>query len=146
MRLHRPLVERRTVEYLCSVRENMNRKSNGENMVRVVLIAVVMFVLLKLSTGSHDLKRSNSNTSKPSDLDKAKWFRINDCVSESTNWSDRAILGGHTGRSPIQVCTIVDFLRIEMFSSNGSFGTIGGALPDNTIASESWSMRQTSGL
>lgn len=50
MRLQRPLVEQRTVRHMCMVRDNSNKKSNGENIVRIVLLAVAFFVLLQIST------------------------------------------------------------------------------------------------
>lgn len=50
MRLHRPLVEQRTVRHMCLVRDNSNKKTNGENIVRIVLLAVAFFVLLQIST------------------------------------------------------------------------------------------------
>lgn len=50
MRLHRPLVEQRTVRHMCLVRDNSNKKTNGENIVRIVLIAVAFFILLQIST------------------------------------------------------------------------------------------------
>ena len=50
MRLQRPLVEQRTVRHMCSVRDNSNKKTNGENIVRVVLLAVAFFILLQIST------------------------------------------------------------------------------------------------
>jgi hypothetical protein len=34
-----------------TVRDQMSRKTNGENMVRVVLLALCFFVLLQLCTG-----------------------------------------------------------------------------------------------
>ena len=50
MRLHRPLVEQRTVRHMCLVRDNSNKKTNGENIVRIVLLAIAFFVLLQIST------------------------------------------------------------------------------------------------
>lgn len=50
MRLQRPLVELRTMRHLCIVRDNSNKKANGENMIRIVLLAVAFFVLLQFST------------------------------------------------------------------------------------------------
>lgn len=50
MRLHRPLVEQRTVRHMCLVRDNSNKKTNGENIVRIVLLAVAFFILLQIST------------------------------------------------------------------------------------------------
>lgn len=50
MRLQRPLVEQRTVRHMCLARDNSNKKSNGENIVRIVLLAVAFFVLLQIST------------------------------------------------------------------------------------------------
>ena len=50
MRLNRPLVEQRTVRHMCLVRDNSNKKTNGENIVRIVLLAVAFFVLLQIST------------------------------------------------------------------------------------------------
>lgn len=50
MRLQRPLVEQRTVRHMCLVRDNSNKKTNGENIVRIVLIAVAFFILLQIST------------------------------------------------------------------------------------------------
>ena len=35
---------------MCLVRDNSNKKTNGENIVRIVLLAVAFFVLLQLST------------------------------------------------------------------------------------------------
>ena len=50
MRLQRPLVEQRTVRHMCLVRDSSNKKTNGENMVRIVLLAVAFFILLQIST------------------------------------------------------------------------------------------------
>lgn len=50
MRLQRPLVEQRTVRHMCSVRDNSNKKTNGENIVRIVLLAIAFFILLQIST------------------------------------------------------------------------------------------------
>ena len=50
MRLQRPLVEQRTVRHMCLVRDNSNKKTNGENIVRIVLLAVAFFILLQIST------------------------------------------------------------------------------------------------
>uniref|UniRef100_A0A6C0J030 Uncharacterized protein n=1 Tax=viral metagenome TaxID=1070528 RepID=A0A6C0J030_9ZZZZ len=50
MRLQRPLVEQRTVRHMCLVRNNSNKKTNGENIVRIVLLAVAFFILLQIST------------------------------------------------------------------------------------------------
>lgn len=50
MRLQRPLVEERTVRHMCLARDNSNKKINGENIVRIVLLAVAFFVLLQIST------------------------------------------------------------------------------------------------
>jgi len=35
---------------MCLVRDNSNKKTNGENIVRIVLIAVAFFILLQIST------------------------------------------------------------------------------------------------
>lgn len=50
MRLQRPLVEQRTVRHMCLIRDNSNKKTNGENIVRIVLLAVAFFILLQIST------------------------------------------------------------------------------------------------
>tara|TARA_Y100000389_G_C17366766_1_gene466738 strand:- start:106 stop:312 length:207 start_codon:yes stop_codon:yes gene_type:complete len=50
MRLQRPLVEQRTLRHMCLVRDNSNKKANGENIVRIVLLAVAFFVLVQIST------------------------------------------------------------------------------------------------
>ena len=50
MRLQRQLVEQRTVRHMCLIRDNSNKKTNGENIVRIVLLSVAFFVLLHIST------------------------------------------------------------------------------------------------
>ena len=35
---------------MCSVRDNSNKKTNGENIVRIVLLAIAFFILLQIST------------------------------------------------------------------------------------------------
>ena len=50
MRLQIPLVEQRTIRHMCSVRDSSNRRTNGENIVRIVLLAVAFFILLQIST------------------------------------------------------------------------------------------------
>ena len=49
-----PLVQQRTVRHMYTVRDQMSRKTNGENMVRVVLLALCFFVLLQLCTGARE--------------------------------------------------------------------------------------------
>ncbi len=64
MRLQRPLVEQRTVRHMCLVRDNSNKKTNGENIVRIVLLAVAFFVLLQISTREvQEPKKINSEFS-----------------------------------------------------------------------------------
>lgn len=46
----RPLVEQRTIKHMCSVRDNINKQTNGENIVRIVLLAVAFFILVQIST------------------------------------------------------------------------------------------------
>ena len=50
MRLERPLVEQRTIRQMYLVRDTANKKTNGENIVRIVLLAVAFFVVLQIST------------------------------------------------------------------------------------------------
>jgi hypothetical protein len=45
-----PLVEKRTVLHMCTMRDDMVRKSNGENMVRLVLLALAFFTVLQFAT------------------------------------------------------------------------------------------------
>jgi len=35
---------------MCLIRDNSNKKTNGENIVRIVLLSVAFFVLLHIST------------------------------------------------------------------------------------------------
>lgn len=35
---------------MCLIRDNSNKKTNGENIVRIVLLAVAFFILLQIST------------------------------------------------------------------------------------------------
>ena len=42
-----PLVEPRTFMRMCALRSRLEKKNNGENMVRVILIIVVFFLLLQ---------------------------------------------------------------------------------------------------
>lgn len=35
---------------MCLIRDNSNKKTNGENIVRIVLLAVAFFVLVQIST------------------------------------------------------------------------------------------------
>lgn len=43
----KPLVEPRTFRHMCAMRSKMEKKNNGENLVRVILIVVVFFLLLQ---------------------------------------------------------------------------------------------------
>lgn len=56
MRLHRPLVEQQTIRKMCSLRDNMTRKNNGENVVRVILLALAFFVVMQISTREPETK------------------------------------------------------------------------------------------
>jgi hypothetical protein len=60
MRLQRPLVEQRTVRHMCLVRDSSNKKTNGENIVRIVLLAVAFFILLQIST-KEEIKESTKS-------------------------------------------------------------------------------------
>ena len=60
MRLQRPLVEQRTVRHMCLVRDSSNKKTNGENIVRIVLLAVAFFVVLQISTRQEEEEASNT--------------------------------------------------------------------------------------
>jgi hypothetical protein len=44
------LVEQRTLKRMNSVSENITKKSNGENIVRIILIALAFFVVIQIST------------------------------------------------------------------------------------------------
>lgn len=44
------LVEPRTLKRMNSVSENMSKKTNGENIVRIILIALAFFVVIQIST------------------------------------------------------------------------------------------------
>ena len=63
MRLERPLVEQRTIRQMCSVRDNINKKTNGENLVRIVLLAVAFFIIIQISTKEPE-EKSNQHSTK----------------------------------------------------------------------------------
>ena len=48
------LVEKRTVQHMCSVRDGLQRKSNGENMIRIVLLSVIFFIMFQMFSKSHE--------------------------------------------------------------------------------------------
>ena len=43
----KPLVEPRTFRHMCAIRSKIEKKNNGENLVRVILLVVVFFLLLQ---------------------------------------------------------------------------------------------------
>lgn len=48
----RPLVQVRTLNALMARKRQIERRTNGENFVRVALLVVLFFVLLRLVSGS----------------------------------------------------------------------------------------------
>ena len=46
----RPLVERHTYTRMCATALAVERKNNGENMIRLVLLLAVFLILLQLAT------------------------------------------------------------------------------------------------
>tara|TARA_B100001741_G_C16406115_1_gene529309 strand:+ start:81 stop:329 length:249 start_codon:yes stop_codon:yes gene_type:complete len=77
---NRPLlVERRTFHHMCNVRDSMQKKSNGENMIRIVLLCIVFFILLQM------FHQNATETTKEEDEDKlSKHWPLSSIVS-STN-------------------------------------------------------------
>lgn len=47
LRNMKPLVEPRTFRHMCAMRSKIEKKNNGENLVRVILLLVVFFLLLQ---------------------------------------------------------------------------------------------------
>jgi hypothetical protein len=45
---------------MCLVRDSSNKKTNGENIVRIVLLAVAFFVVLQISTRQEEEEASNT--------------------------------------------------------------------------------------
>ncbi len=59
------LVEQRTVQHMCSVRDNLSRKSNGENMIRMILLALGFFILFQMATRPQEEKEEKTPTMFP---------------------------------------------------------------------------------
>jgi hypothetical protein len=56
MKLKTPLVQQRTVNHLCLITNNANKKINGENIIRIVLLSVAFFILFQISTKEQEQK------------------------------------------------------------------------------------------
>ena len=53
------LVEQRTVQHLTAVQDSLSRKSNGENMIRMILLALFFFILFQMATRPQEEKRDS---------------------------------------------------------------------------------------
>ena len=60
LRNMKPLVEPRTFRHMCAIRSKIEKKNNGENLVRVILIVVVLFLLLQAMYHTRELAENDN--------------------------------------------------------------------------------------
>ena len=56
------LVEPRTYRHMCLTMQNVQKKNNGENLVRVIIIVVIFFLLLQAMYHTNEIANSEKES------------------------------------------------------------------------------------